>query len=253
VPNWVSPRRLRIALFVALLASLAAALALTRGAHPARAAASVPTLVLGQAYHHPLRSGESIAIDLPTAALPAHATVRLLAIGIHGGIIADLALSPSAKESAAGVIPAVVPRPHARPAYWIALAPVARSYPMRLRLAPTGPRRTGADLAAIVTGVPQGDRIYLLGVTRAGKGLTQFSAYVPPTLCVPNPPTGGMTICNFPAPPHYAAGLTTFEAFAQNGDTSLPGNDLPELPWPVLLLPLAFAAFLTARTREVPS
>ncbi len=245
-------RNLRIALALTAVATGATLLALSRPAHAVRAA-GVPTLVLGRPYRHRLAPGSRILVRFAPRSLPGGASIDLLAVAASGAVVSRVALRPSRVDRAAGSLAAASPETGVRPAYWIALAPAAGTFPMRLDLAPNGRKRPGTALAAILTGVPAGDEVYLLGELPSRGGSRQIAAYVAPSACIPNPTSGGMVICNFRAPPGYADEAISFEAFSTRGmAASLPFNDLPEAAWPAALPILGLALAVIVKSREVP-
>ncbi len=250
----IAGRPLRIALWTALIATGTALLLLNRPGHAAPAAA-VPTLVLGTPYHGTLTAGSRVDVTYPPGSLPRGTQIDVLAIGAGGGVVAEGSLAPSNGDMNAGTSAGVAPRATTKPDYWIALAPVGQTHPISLRLAPQGARPPGTPLAAILTHVPAGTDVYLLGLLPAESGVRPVAAYVPPSACIPNPPRAGMTICNFRAPPGYDSTPVSFAAFSTQGAvTSLPYDALPEVAWPATLplIGLALGLILIARSRELP-
>lgn len=239
-------RLLWTAFLTAAVATGAALLVLNRPGHAAPAAA-VPTLVLGAPYHSALRTGSRISVTFPPGSMSRGTRIDILAVVSGGSIVAEGSLTPSAADMNAGTVFGVAPRSTAKPDYWIALAPVAKTHPITLRIAPLGPRPPGTPLAAILTHVPAGADVYLLGLMPAGSGKARFAAYVPPQACIPDPPSTGMTICNFRAPPGYNSNQVSFAAFSTGGTvTSLPYDALPEVAWPASLPLIGLALGLIA-------
>ncbi len=244
-------RNLRIALALTAVATGATLLILSRTAHAVHAA-GVPSLVLGQRYRHALAAGSRVLVRFPPQSLLHGTPIDLLAVAANGAVVSRVGLTPSRTELAAGSLELDVPSASGRPSYWIALAPAARTFPMRLDLAPQGPKPAGTALAAILTGVPAGEEVYLLGLQPGRGGSPEITAYVAPSACIPNPTSGGMVICNFRAPPGYTGQAISYEAFSTRGTAaSLPFDNLPEAPWPVVLPLLGVALALVVKFREV--
>lgn len=184
--------------------------------------------------------------------LPPGSTIDLLGVGAKDNVVVDLGLRPTGSERAAGAIFANIPKTSGRTSYWIAVDAVARTFPMRLNLAPQSPQPAGTPLAAILTSVPADDQVYLLGVVQGRAGSARIAAYIPPSACIPNPTRGGMVICNFRAPPGYADQQVSFEAYSTNRSAaSLPFDNLPEVAWPAAMPIVALALMLVVKAREV--
>ncbi len=213
----------------------------------------MPTLVVGTPYDGTLRAASRIEITFPPASLPQGTRVDLLGVGGGGSVVAERSLAPSARELDSGAVDGVVPDAAADPEYWIALTLVGRTQLIDLQIAPQGPRPAGTPLAAILKHVPAGTGVYLLGLLPAQSGTPPVAVYIPPSDCVPNPPSAGMTICNFRAPAGYDSTPISFAAFSTDGMvTSLPAGTLPEVAWPAALpvIGLAVALVLRVRFRE---
>ncbi len=243
----VMGRLLWVATVTAVVATGAALFLLSRPGRAAPASA-VPTLVVGIPYDGKLRAASRLEITFPPASLPQGTRVVLLGVRYGGSIVAEGTLTPSASELDSGAVGGVVPGSTANPEYWIALTLVGRTHPMDLQIAPQGPRPAGTPLAAILKHVPAGTEVYLLGLLPAQSGSPHVAAYIPPSDCVPNPPSAGMTICNFPAPPGYDSTPISFAAFSSDGMvTSLPSGTLPEVAWPAVLPVIGLAVALVLR------
>jgi hypothetical protein len=244
-----------VATLTAVVATGVALFLLNRPSQAAPASTE-PTLVLGTPYDGNLRAASRVEITFPPASLPQGTRVDLLGVGNGGSVVAEGSLAPSPNELASGAVGGVVPGAAEKPAYWIALAPVGRTRPIVLQIAPQGPQPAGTPLAAILKHVPAGTDVYLLGLLPAQSGTPPAVAYVPPRDCVPNPPSAGMTICNFRAPPGYNNTPISFVAFSTDDTvTSLPAGTLPEVAWPAALpvIGLACALFLRIRSRTTSS
>ena len=249
----VRRRSLSVAFAVATIATAAALLLLLHPGHAARAAA-VPTLALGQAFRQRLNAGSRITVRYPPQSLRRGIAIDLLAVSRSGAILGRLTATAGASEVAQGYLSLRVPAVSSQPAYWIALAPQGLVFPMRLQIAPEGPKPSGTALAAIVTGVPADQTVYLLGERPLAQDPGRIAAYIAPSSCIPNPSTGGMTICNFHAPPGYGSQAITFTAFSTSGQTaSLPYDNLPEAVYPSIMPVLAIVLAWLRKPREVSS
>ena len=199
-------------------------------------------LTLGSPYRKQLAAGSYARIAFDPGALPRGSAIYLLAIGSGGSALTQESLSPDAAQVRAGAVSARVPAVAGRVSYWIALDP-AEGSALRLVVSPTGAQPAGTPLAATLEGVPSGDTVYLLGSYAEGASGAAIADYVPPAACSPNPSTSGLVICNFTAPPGYAAHTVSFQGRAASGP-ALPANDLPEAPLaaalPLLALPVLY-------------
>lgn len=200
-------------------------------------------LTLGSPYRKLLAAGSYARIAFDPGALPRGSAIYLLAVGSGGSALAQESLSPDAAQVHAGAVAARVPAVAGRVSFWIALDPAEGSALPHLVVSPAGAQPAGTPLAATLEGVPAGDAVYLLGSYLEGAQGAAIADYVPPAACAPNPSTSGLVICNFTAPPGYAAHTVAFEGRATSGP-GLPANDLPEAPFaaalPLLALPLLY-------------
>lgn len=205
------------------------------------------TLILGQQYDHALNTGASVQVGFTPGTILATAMVEFLAVGHAGNVVGQIEAKPSAGEINDGIMTMTVPVTTGQVAYWIALDPVDGNDTMHLAISPSGPQPAGAAMAAILTGAPPGDTVYLLGIDNADPDApgASIALYIPQSACLPDPTSSGMIICNFFAPTGYSSQNVSFEAHTTNDAfESLPVNNLPEAPaaalLPLVTLPVVY-------------